>query len=77
MFSIDIRILSCRYHFQNIRVAEVLLNNYLESCIDIYGIDSITSNFRAQCHIIEDLKVYNATLVEISTFPIENELGFL
>ena len=77
MLSIAIRILSCRYHIQNISVAEVLLNKYLEGCIDIYGIDSITSNFHAVCHIIEDLKTYNATLVEISTFPFENELATL
>ena len=74
MLSIAIRILSCRYHIQNISVAEVLLNKYLEGCIDIYGIDSITSNFHAVCQIIEDLKTYNATLVEISTFPFKTNL---
>lgn len=77
MLSLAIRILSCRYHLPNITVAEVLLNNYLEGCINIYGIDSITSNFHALCHVIEDLKMYNATLVEISTFPFENELATL
>lgn len=75
--SLAIRILSCRYHLPNINVAEVLLNDYLEGCINIYGIDSITSSFHAVCHIIEDLKIYNATLVEISTFPFENELRTL
>lgn len=77
MLSLAIRILSCRYHQPNMKVAEALLNDYLEGCIDIYGIDSITSNFHAVCHIIDDLKTYNATLVDISTFPNENELGTL
>lgn len=77
LLCLAIRILSCRYHRPNIVVAKNLLEIYLEGCIDIYGIDSITSNFHAICHVVEDLELYNAILPDISSFPFENALGIL
>lgn len=75
--AIAVRILTCRHHIKNILVAEVMLKFFLESCIDIYGNDSITSNFYALCHVVDDLRHYDATFHDISTFPFENQLGVL
>lgn len=56
--------------------ADEWLNRYIEDCINIYGISSITSNFHNLVHVFEDVKRFGS-LQEISTYPFENRLNFL
>lgn len=69
-----VTILSCKYYSEYLNIAEVLLKCYVEQFIDIYGIDSISSNVHNICHVIDDVRKFGP-LPEISSYPFENHLG--
>lgn len=69
-----ITVLSSKSYLKFIDVADNLIKDFLEGCIQIYGIDSISSNFHNLCHLIEDVKNFGS-LPEISSYPFENYLG--
>lgn len=68
--STAVTILSCKYYSQYLDIAQILLNYYVEQFIDIYGIDSISSNVHNICHVIDVRKF--GYLPEISSYPFEN-----
>ena len=75
VLSCAVRILSNElYSKQYISIAEDLLEQYIESFIDIYGIDSISSNIHNLCHVIGDVKKFG-NLTKISAYSFENFLG--
>lgn len=74
LFSCAIIILSCKYHFKHINVADQLIQEYLEGCIQTYGIDTISSNYHNLCHTIEELSHFGTPLTSISSFPFENNM---
>lgn len=55
------------------KVAESLFHDYIEQYIDLYGIDSISSNVHNLCHIVDDVKRFGI-LPKISAYPFENML---
>lgn len=69
-------ILSCKTYLKYIEIAKILLDDYLEGCINIYGSDSISSNFHNLCHVIDDVKKFGC-LSDISSYQFENSLGHL
>lgn len=56
-----------------LNIADELVSEYLEKYIEIYGIDSITSNVHNLCHMIDDVKVFGP-LPSFSCYPFENAL---
>lgn len=56
--------------------ADEWLNRYIEGCVNIYGIHSITSNFHNLTHVFDDVKLFGS-LQNMSTYPFENRLNFL
>lgn len=69
-----ITVLSCKKYVESyINIADELLKSYLEFYIEIYGIDSITSNVHNICHITDDVRRFGP-LHTISTYPFENTL---
>lgn len=52
------------------------MNSYIEGFIDIYAIDSVSSNVHILCHVIDDVKKFGP-LPGISSYPFENHLGYL
>lgn len=69
-----ITILSCESYMQFITIADGLIKEFLEGCIDIYGVDSISSNFHNLCHVIDDVQ-HIGNLSKISSYPFETYLG--
>lgn len=68
------RILSCKqYTEQFIHVAATFIDAYLEGYIQIYGINSISSNVHNLCHVIDDVRRFGP-LTNFSTYPFENAL---
>lgn len=77
LLSLAITILSSKHYISKyIHIADQLIKDYLEGCIDIYGIDSISSNFHNLCHVVEDTQKLGF-LNGISTYPFENHLGHI
>lgn len=56
-----------------IDISNSLLRDFVESYIDIYGIDSISSNVRNLIHLVEDVKRFGP-LTNISAYSFENTL---
>lgn len=74
--SLAIRICSCKTylakpHFE--RLYRELLSKYCSKLADIYGIDSIVSNFHNISHVADDIDEFGS-LISISTYPFENHL---
>lgn len=76
LLSCAVTILSCNTYNVYVDIAKALLEEYLEGCINIYGVDSISSNFHNLCHVIDDVKKFGA-LPGISAYQFENSLGQL
>lgn len=69
-----ITIASCKTYKKYLNISDSLIKEFLEGCIDIYGIDSISSNFHNLSHLIDDLQNVDS-LTEISSYPFETYLG--
>lgn len=54
-------------------LAEQLFQDYIEMFIEIYGIDSVSSNVHNLCHVCEDIKRFGC-LPRISSYKFENTL---
>lgn len=76
MLSCAVTIISCNKYMKYINIAEKLLEEYIEKFIEIYGIDSISSNVHNLCHVIDDVKEFGP-LPLISSYPFENFLGYI
>lgn len=76
MLSCAVTILMCEKYLKYISVADSLLTNYIQEYINIYGIDSISSNVHNLCHVIEDVNKFGS-LPEMSSYPFESFLGHL
>lgn len=57
-----------------LHIAKQLFNEYIESYIDIYGIDEIVSNIHNLTHIADDVNRFG-NLSEFSAYEFENTLG--
>lgn len=71
-----VTICSCKEYLKYVDLASECLSEYVEMYIDIYGIDSISSNVHNLCHMVEDVKRFGH-LSDMSTYPFENFLGYL
>ena len=71
-----VTILSCEYYKKYLNIADALLKEYIELYIDIYGIDSISSNVHNLCHVVDDVRKFGS-LPEISSYAFENYLGYI
>ena len=76
MLVLAVTIISCETHLKFLSVSETLQNDYIEMYIDIYGIDSISSNVHNLCHVIDDVRKFGY-LPGISSYPFENFLGYI
>jgi len=74
ILSTAVTILSCKSYKSYLDIANCLLNSYLERYVQIYGIDSISSNVHNLCHVVDDVRKFGS-LPEISSYPFENYLG--
>lgn len=54
-------------------IAKTLFDQYVEDYIDLYGIDTISSNVHNLSHIVEDVK-YLGNLTKIDSYMFENAL---
>lgn len=74
--SLAIRLFSCKYYVQQEKlrkIATLLLSEYCENFIKIYGKTEVVSNVHNLSHIAEDVQRFG-NLNEISTYPFENFL---
>lgn len=71
-----VTICSTKSYIQYTDLADRLFSDYIEGYINIYGIDSITSNVHNLCHVVDDVKRFGP-LPEISAYPFENRLGYI
>lgn len=69
-------ICSTDYFLKYIEAAEVMLKDYIELYISIYGEDSISSNVHNLCHLTDDIKRFGS-LPKMSAYIFENYLGKL
>lgn len=54
-------------------IAENLFNQYIEGFIDLYGIDSISSNVHNLAHVVSDVRRFG-NLTRIDSYQFENSL---
>lgn len=74
VLSCAIRICSCENYLKYLDIADKLLKDYIEKFIELYGIDSVSSNVHNLCHLIEDVKKFGL-LPSFSAYPFENHLN--
>lgn len=66
-----------RIHVQsNDGLAQCLFEDYVESYIDIYGEESISSNIHNLIHVVDDVRRFG-NLNTISAYPFENSLRLI
>lgn len=71
-----VRLCSATSYVKNARLmecAKVLLSEYCDGFVSLYGKDSVVSNIHNLSHIIDDVRNLGS-LNEISTYPFENHL---
>lgn len=74
--SLAIRLFSCNFYVQNEnlkKIARMLIMEYCENFVKIYGKSEIVSNVHNLCHVADDVENFG-NLNEISTYPFENFL---
>lgn len=54
-----------------IHIAEILYSRFIEEFIDLYGLDSISSNVHNLAHIVNDVKRFG-NLTQIDSYQFEN-----
>lgn len=64
---------SCSFYSNHLNLANQLFLDYIEMFIDIYGLDSVSSNIHNLCHVVDDVEKFG-NLVNISSYPFENTL---
>lgn len=73
-----VRICSSHTYKESIPLARKLFEKYMQIYIEIYGVDTITSNVHSLIHITEDLNdLQICDLAQISTYKYENRLRLL
>lgn len=66
-----------RIHVQsNDGLAQCLFEDYVESYIDIYGEESVSSNIHNLIHVVDDVRRFG-NLNTISAYPFENSLRLI
>lgn len=60
-----------RSYSNYIHVADELFKTFIERYIQIYGIDSISSNIHNLCHLVDEVKDFG-DLSTFNTYPFEN-----
>ncbi|KAB0803680.1 hypothetical protein PPYR_00650 [Photinus pyralis] len=73
MLFVAITICSSSRYSKYLKVAESLLEKYIDKYIDIYGLDSITSNVHSLCHLVDDVERFGE-LETFSAYQYENKL---
>lgn len=73
MLGSAVAILSCKEYLKYIYDADQLIKDFIETFIDIYDIDSISSNLHNLCYVVDDVKKCGP-LPGISSYPFENYL---
>lgn len=68
-----VTICSTKQYTQYFPLARTLFVEYIEGCIDLCGLDSITSNIHNLCHIVDDIERFG-DLTAISAYEFENAL---
>lgn len=68
-----VRICSTKAYAKCLPLARTLFNEYIEDCINLYGIDSITSNIHHLTHIVDDVENLG-NLNTINSYKFENAL---
>lgn len=73
MLSCAVMICSCKHYWKYLHVAESLFEDYIKQFIEIYGIDSVSSNVHNLCHVTADVRKFGH-LSKFSTYPFESFL---
>lgn len=68
-----VNICSHDQYLKYLDIAETLFNEYIEDYIDLYGIDTITSNVHNLSHIVDDVRKFG-NLSKIDSYIFENAL---
>lgn len=68
-----VRICSTDAYKNYLPLARILFNEYIEGCINLDGIDTITSNIHHLAHIVDDVENLG-NLNTINAYPFENAL---
>uniref|UniRef100_A0A1B0DMI0 Transposase domain-containing protein n=1 Tax=Phlebotomus papatasi TaxID=29031 RepID=A0A1B0DMI0_PHLPP len=68
-----VTICSSDYYKNLLNVAEVLFAEFIETYINVYGIDAIGSNLHGLIHLVDDVR-HHGSLDKISSYPFESYL---
>lgn len=71
LFFCGIVICYSRSYSNYLHVADKLLKTFIERYIEIYGINSISSNVHNLCHLVDEVKDFG-DLSTFNTYPFEN-----
>lgn len=71
-----ITICSAKHFADRLRVARLMLEEFIESFINLYGIDYMTSNVHNLCHLVDEVELFGE-LASFTAYPFETTLGRL
>lgn len=63
-------------NFHHLKVAQMMLEEFIETYIEFYGVGYITSNVLKLCHLVDEVELYGE-LQTFSAYKFENTLGKL
>lgn len=71
-----VTICSTVQHFHHLKVAQMMLEEFIETYTDFYGVGYVTSNVHNLCHLVDEVELYGE-LQSFSAYKFENTLGKL
>lgn len=74
LLSCSITICSSKRYFARLNVARLMLEEFIEGYIELYGVEYITSNVHNLSHLVDEVEIFGE-LDTFTAYPFENMLG--
>lgn len=69
-----VTICSSKRYFEHLHVARLMIDDFIEGYITLYGTHYITSNVHNLCHLLDEVEMFGE-LQSFTAYPFENMLG--
>lgn len=67
---------SAKRYFGHLHVARMMIDDFIEGYIELYGVHYVTSNVHNLCHLVDEVEMFGE-LQTFTAYPFENALGRL
>lgn len=69
-----VTICSSKRYFDHLHIARLMIDDFIEGYINLYGTHYITSNVHNLCHLVDEVEMFGE-LHTFTAYPFENMLG--